>query len=286
MIELDVWFTKDKKIVVFHDGDLARCTGKDGHVNDLNFEELPALKLPTADPWLQGSHRRDSKTKVYRIPLLKDVLALLKSHGKNVLVEIKETKDSKRIVREVYEMLKKHDLLDRSVWFSLKHKTNNTIRSFQHTVSKPIPMLPSVVDVIRVIVLWYSGLLRYYDVPFDLFGIVVIPYVPGSTHLPFHDKVSFIPKFLYRILLGLFFGGGLVKDGLMYSSKLCKHLRNRGVPTVVLGVNADNCQDVDHPKDLSSSSRALTIARKLGMSACLSDSTAWLFENTHENEFT
>jgi len=43
---------------------------------------------------------------------------------------------------------------------------------------------------------------------------------------------------------------------------------------------------VDHPKDLSSSSRALTIARKLGMSACLSDSTAWLFENTHENEFT
>ena len=283
MIELDVWYTKDKKIVVFHDGDLFRCTGVNGHVNDLAFEDLPSLRLPTTDKWLQGSHRRDAKTKEYRIPLLKDVLKLL-GNDKNVLVEIKEMKDSKRIVREVYEMLKESSLIERAIWFSLKHKTNNHIRSFQRSIPKlkQIPNLPSVIDVIRVIVLYYTGLLPYCRVDFDVFGVVVIPVVPGSNHLPFHDKVSFIPKYIYRFLIHLFFSHG----GLMYSPKICKHLRNRGIPTVVLGVNADNAENITHPKELSNSSVALRIARKLGMSACLSDSPAWMWTNTRNDEFT
>lgn len=151
MIELDVWYTQDMKIVVFHDGDLYSCTGlKNQHVNDLDFKDLPSIQVPTKDMWLQGQHRRK---KTYRIPLLSDVLKLLQQKqykSKNILVEIKETKNYK-IVSEVYEMLKFYSLLDRSIWFSLKSKTNNIIRAYQRTfpVTQQIPTLPSVMEVIR-----------------------------------------------------------------------------------------------------------------------------------------
>lgn len=135
------------------------------------------------------------------------------------------------------------------------------------------------------VVLYHSGLLRFFEVPYDLFGVVCIPLVPGSSHLPFHDKVSFIPKFLYRFLLQLFLGE---KNGLLYSPSLCKYLRDeRCIPTVILGVNADNAQNISHPKELLlSTSTSLRIARSLGMTMCLSDSPQWCYRNIHDDDFT
>jgi len=66
MIELDVWLTKDKQVVVFHDGTFKRmCGGIEGHVNDLPFAELPPI-VPTAD---QINHPDGC-----RIPLFTEVL--------------------------------------------------------------------------------------------------------------------------------------------------------------------------------------------------------------------
>ena len=44
-IELDVQFTKDKKIVVFHDDNLERLTGDTRDVKDVEYKELKSLKL-------------------------------------------------------------------------------------------------------------------------------------------------------------------------------------------------------------------------------------------------
>ncbi len=44
-IETDIRFTKDKKIVVFHDDDLLRMTGDRRQVSDCTYEELAALTL-------------------------------------------------------------------------------------------------------------------------------------------------------------------------------------------------------------------------------------------------
>lgn len=44
-VELDIRFTKDKQIVVFHDDDLKRVCGVEGLVSDFTYEELLAFDL-------------------------------------------------------------------------------------------------------------------------------------------------------------------------------------------------------------------------------------------------
>ena len=41
MLEFDVFLTKDKKVVVFHDQTLTRMMGQDKHIEDYNYSELP-----------------------------------------------------------------------------------------------------------------------------------------------------------------------------------------------------------------------------------------------------
>lgn len=44
-VELDVFLTKDKKLVVFHDMDPERLTGYSGHVPDMTWEQLKELEI-------------------------------------------------------------------------------------------------------------------------------------------------------------------------------------------------------------------------------------------------
>ena len=44
-VELDVHFSRDGKIVVFHDFELARMTGAEGYIFEKTYEELKALKI-------------------------------------------------------------------------------------------------------------------------------------------------------------------------------------------------------------------------------------------------
>lgn len=61
-VELDVQMTKDKKLVVFHDGNLLRMCGVDGNLRDYTYEELLSFNLG------------DSEEK---IPLFEEVLKVL-----------------------------------------------------------------------------------------------------------------------------------------------------------------------------------------------------------------
>ena len=53
MIELDVWLSKDRKLVVVHDDDLFRVTGIHTRVSDLDFACLPNV-LPSKEIEQQG----------------------------------------------------------------------------------------------------------------------------------------------------------------------------------------------------------------------------------------
>ena len=76
-IELDVQFTKDKKVVVFHDYTLERLTNVSKNLCDLSYEEIKKLNL------LNTSEK---------IPLLEEVLTLV--DGKvPLLIEIKNCSD-------------------------------------------------------------------------------------------------------------------------------------------------------------------------------------------------
>ena len=89
-IELDVQFSKDKKLVVFHDDNLKRVTGDKRNVCELTFNELSSLKLSNTEK---------------RIPLFKDVLNLI--NGKvPLIVEIKHGKYTRELAKETYNLLK------------------------------------------------------------------------------------------------------------------------------------------------------------------------------------
>ncbi len=89
-VELDVQFTKDHQIVVFHDANLKRMCGVDKRVRDCTYEELLNYGLNGTDE---------------KIPLFDDVLKTL---GKTTLVcEIKNHNGNRnnRLCRETYEHL-------------------------------------------------------------------------------------------------------------------------------------------------------------------------------------
>ena len=71
-VELDVQFTADRQIVVFHDADLKRMCGVEKRVDELTYAELRELRLLESDE---------------HIPLLSDVLTTL--DGATLLCEFK-----------------------------------------------------------------------------------------------------------------------------------------------------------------------------------------------------
>ena len=71
--ELDVHLLKDGTLAVFHDSSLSRCTGAQGMIEDLTFEELRALRLEGTDE---------------QIPLFDEVLALFET-ATPLIIELK-----------------------------------------------------------------------------------------------------------------------------------------------------------------------------------------------------
>lgn len=81
-VELDVQFTKDKQIVVFHDDDLKRACGIDARVDALTYDEMcERCRLFGTDE---------------RIPLFSEVLAILEGHVA-AIVEFKSSPEGDNI---------------------------------------------------------------------------------------------------------------------------------------------------------------------------------------------
>jgi len=91
-MELDIQFSKDMQIVVFHDDDLKRMCGVDKKVNELTYEELSQLSL-------KGTQER--------IPLFTDVLKLVDGRTP-LVVELKTCSKYKELTEETYKILKSY----------------------------------------------------------------------------------------------------------------------------------------------------------------------------------
>ncbi|MHC5354643.1 glycerophosphodiester phosphodiesterase [Myroides sp. LJL115] len=80
MIEIDIHKTADNKLVVYHDSNLNRLTGKDALLSDFNLEQLQQFTL--------GDN--------YKIPTLQQVIEII--HKKAILnIEIKATDSLKEL---------------------------------------------------------------------------------------------------------------------------------------------------------------------------------------------
>lgn len=78
-VELDIWLTKDGKIIVCHDSDTKRTTGTAKKIPESTLAELRALE---AGSW------KDAKWKGEKLPTLTEALAAIPA-GKRLVIEIK-----------------------------------------------------------------------------------------------------------------------------------------------------------------------------------------------------
>jgi glycerophosphoryl diester phosphodiesterase len=126
MIELDVTFTKDRKVVVIHDDTLERTTSGKGSVSDFTLEEIRRLDAGT---WF---HPRFAGEKV---PLLEEVLDLAADRVM-VNVEIKasawdDTAPPDAMENQVLETILRKKLLETVLISSFDHKFLDAIASFE-----------------------------------------------------------------------------------------------------------------------------------------------------------
>lgn len=117
-VEIDVQETKDGVLVLFHDWDLYRVTGKKGSVRNLNYHELTELD---AGLWF-GEEYRGTK-----IPTLEETLELCK--GKvNLNIEIKNGARTKQLNEKVVEMIEAHNFERQCVITSARYEDLVTIK--------------------------------------------------------------------------------------------------------------------------------------------------------------
>ena len=90
-IEIDVYVTKDDKLVSFHDKTLKRMTGADGFVYEKTLAELKELRLAGTDE---------------QIPTFDEVLAICENKTP-ILIEIKDQPNN-TVVEKVIERLKSY----------------------------------------------------------------------------------------------------------------------------------------------------------------------------------
>ncbi len=109
-IELDVWLTKDGKLVVFHDETVNRlidCEEK-LRISDFNWADLKKLRLKDH----KGNVPKDRKGNPIRIPLLEEVLREIPGEindisNETINIEIKEDKHVEEAAKAVAESVRK-----------------------------------------------------------------------------------------------------------------------------------------------------------------------------------
>lgn len=273
ILELDVWLTKDKKIVVHHDKSLARMTSGTctADITDLKFSDLPDIYPP-----LEQRHRIekvcnryanglpklgiDSDSMWKKIPTLEQVLdAIPDSIG--LIVEVKDGQDD--MCPLLHKTLKSRSKvrLDNTYWFSLNDSIFNRLRMQDPSIFCCTPLL----NIIRVVFLYMLGLLPFIDVKCDTFGIDM----RAVTKERVYNDVIFksVPSWLKDILIFIFRGGGGTPYIFLHP-KLYSLLRKRGIPTYFLGVN-----DIKN----------LQIAIKHGAAAVLTDKPNFLCSYVKQN---
>ena len=88
-VELDIQFSADKQIVVFHDDNLKRMCGCDKRVDELSYAELCELSLKNTE---------------YKIPLFSEVLELAGGEIP-LIIELKSGKDNNLLCAEAMKLL-------------------------------------------------------------------------------------------------------------------------------------------------------------------------------------
>jgi len=256
VIELDVWLTKDEYVVVHHDETYTRMTqGKcNEFVINVNKNEIPAV-IPEENQREKCKNIID-QSQWEKIPLFENVLENTPLHVA-IIVEFKQ--DSDVLIQKVLDILKMNNRKNNIYWFSLDEKINKKLRKANTT----IPTITSVTGMLKILGLYYIGLLPFYDIEDSVFGITVeeISYEKVLKE----KSIASFPVWVKQILASLLKGK---PPFIMVAPRLFYHLKKRGIPVWFLGVNDE--------KDL-------LLAEKAGATAILTDKINWMKSYIQDN---
>lgn len=124
-IELDVQFTKDKKIIVCHDDNIDRTSNGTGFVEDMTYEELLEYDFGV----FKGEAFAGEK-----IPLLSQVLDLIKESGLLLNIEIKNRGEKVDGLEDaVCNMVHEYELCDKVLYSSFDHEMLRRLKAYDPT---------------------------------------------------------------------------------------------------------------------------------------------------------
>ncbi len=120
-IEIDVRVTSDKKLVLFHDLDMLKKTGRKGSICDYEYEEIRQMEVGS---WFSPDYEGE------RIVSLEDFLFYFSKRNMEYQIELKD----KDIEYEVIELLKKYDVIGKVVITSFESSILSRTKSINTNV--------------------------------------------------------------------------------------------------------------------------------------------------------
>lgn len=118
-LELDVQMTKDGKLVVIHDESIDRTSNAKGLVENYTYDELRKFDFGS---WKDKTFANES------IPLLTDVINIIKDNNMLLNIEIKPALKSDEIEDKVIEICKSTDIIDQVIVSSFNHYCLHSIK--------------------------------------------------------------------------------------------------------------------------------------------------------------
>ena len=165
MIELDVWLTKDNKVVVHHDDTFKRMTNglNNTPVVELHSHQIPRL-VPTGKQ-TQRLHEYD-EDECLNVPTFEEILQTVPPET-HLIIEFKQ--DSDILLQTVHDLLRKYGRLGqrKDYWFSLIEPINKKL----HKYDPSIPYITSIMSMLKIMVCYHLGLLPFMSIEEDCFGI-------------------------------------------------------------------------------------------------------------------
>ena len=125
-IELDVQYSKDKQLVVFHDWDLSRFTGQSNLIIDSDYNFLKAINL-------------NHNNHFVGIPLFEDVAKIMPKH-KYFHVEIKSKNiiGNKALVKDLIQIIHKYHLEKNTIISSFNPFVLRLVKKFAPTIKRGV----------------------------------------------------------------------------------------------------------------------------------------------------
>lgn len=220
MLELDCHLTKDGHVVVSHDHNLLRSTGRDCDISQLNYKDLPLLKAELPLDFDPGhSFVGSGKEEERKIALLKEVFEEFPNVPINIDIKINDD----RLIQKVSDLITEFQREEFTVW---GNSTDEVTRKC-YAMNPQVNLLFSLKRVVHLLLLLYSGLLPFCSLKethLEIFlpSIYLRKSNPTAAYLPLHT-------FICRVM-----------DCLLMKRALFEHLEKRGIQTYLWVLNYED----------------------------------------------